>query len=50
MRGLASLVETVGRYKPVTKWLVYGGERRQLLDNSVHALPYLEALDELETL
>jgi predicted AAA+ superfamily ATPase len=46
-RGLASLAETVGRYKPVKNWLVYGGDRRQLLDNGVHVLPYLEALEEL---
>jgi predicted AAA+ superfamily ATPase len=46
-RDLASLVETVGRYKPVKNWLVYGGDRRQILDNGVHVLPYLEALEEL---
>ncbi len=47
-RGLSSLVETVGRYKPVRKWLVYGGEQRQLLENGVLVLPYREALAELE--
>jgi uncharacterized protein len=47
-RGLSSLTETVGRYKPVRKWVVYGGDRRQILDNGVHVLPYLEALQELE--
>jgi len=47
-RGLISLAETVGRYKPVRKWVLYGGDRRQLLDNGVRVLPYLEALDELE--
>lgn len=47
-RGLTSLAETVDRYKPVKKWLVYGGDRRQLLDNGVLVLPYLEALQELE--
>jgi uncharacterized protein len=46
-RGLFSLVDTVGRYKPVRLWLLYGGERRQLLDNGVHVIPYLEALEEL---
>jgi len=47
-RGLFSLMETVGSYKPVRKWVIYGGDRRQLLDNGVHVLPYLEALRELE--
>ena len=46
-RGLISLAETVGRYKPVTKWIVCMGDRRQLLDNGTHVLPYLKALEEL---
>ncbi len=46
-RGLFSLKETVGRYKPVKLWLIYSGERRQLLDNGVLVLPYLEALEDL---
>jgi predicted AAA+ superfamily ATPase len=47
-RGLFSLAETVGRYKPVNMWIVFAGDRRQLLGNRVHVLPYLEALAELE--
>ena len=46
-RGLLSLVETVRSYKPVRMWVIYSGERRQLLENGVHVLPYLEALEEL---
>lgn len=38
----------VRRYKPVTKWLILGGNRRQLLVNGVLVLPYLAALEELE--
>lgn len=48
-RGLFSLAETVGRYKPVQKWIVYTGSRRQLMDNGVHVLPYAEALASLES-
>ncbi len=46
-RGLASLAETVGRYKALKKWVIYTGDRRQLLENGVCVLPYLEALEEL---
>ena len=46
-RGLYSLAETIGRYKPLTKWIVYTGDRRQLLEKGVHVLPYLDALKEL---
>jgi predicted AAA+ superfamily ATPase len=46
-RGLFSLAETVGRYKPVTKWILYTGDRRQRMDNGALVLPYLEALEEL---
>ena len=46
-RGLASLAETVGRYKELKKWVIYTGDRRQLLENGVCVLPYLEALEEL---
>jgi predicted AAA+ superfamily ATPase len=46
-RGLFSLAETVGRYKPLKKWVLYTGDRRQLFDNGVHVLSYLEALEEL---
>jgi predicted AAA+ superfamily ATPase len=46
-RGLFSLEETVGRYKPLKKWVIYVGDRRQLFENGVHVLPYLDALEEL---
>lgn len=47
-RGLFSLAETVGRYKPVNKWIIYTGSRRQLMENGVHVLPYTEAIEDLE--
>jgi hypothetical protein len=46
-RGLFSLAETVGSYKPVTKWLVYTGDLRQLLGNGVFVPPYLDALENI---
>lgn len=46
-RGLSSLAETVGRYKPVRKWAVYRGDRRLVLHNGVNVYPYREALSEL---
>lgn len=47
-RGLFSLAETVGRYKPVKKWVVYRGETEQALDNGVRVYPYLTALAKLK--
>jgi predicted AAA+ superfamily ATPase len=49
-RGLISLSETVGRYKPLKKWIVYTGDRRQLFDNGIYAIPYPEALEDLRKL
>ena len=46
-RGLISLEQIIGRYKPLRKWIAYAGDRRQLFDNGVQALPYREALEEL---
>ncbi len=46
-RGLFSLAETVGRYKPLKKWVIYTGDRRQILENGVCVIPYTEALEEL---
>ena len=46
-RGLFSLGETVGGYKPVGMWIIYTGNRRQILENGVHVLPYKDALEEL---
>jgi predicted AAA+ superfamily ATPase len=46
-RGLISLEETVGRYKRLKKWVIYAGDRRQLFENGVHVLPYVDALEEL---
>jgi uncharacterized protein len=47
-RGLFSLAEVVGRYKPVKMWMTYTGDRMQLLDNGTQVLPYLEMLEELK--
>ncbi|MBN1569014.1 MAG: DUF4143 domain-containing protein [Acidobacteria bacterium] len=47
-RGLFSLAETVGRYKPVNKWVIYTGSRMQLMENGVHVFPYTEAMEALE--
>jgi ribosomal protein S16 len=44
----SSLAETVGRYKPVKKWVVYRGETEQVLDNGVRVYPYLTALARLK--
>jgi hypothetical protein len=38
------LAETIGGYKPIDKWIIYTGSQRQLLENGVHVLPYVEAL------
>ena len=46
-RGLLSLEQVIGRYKTFSKWIVYAGDRRQSLENSVQALPYSDALEEL---
>ena len=46
-RGLASFAEVVGRYKPVSKWVVIGGGRSQVFDNGVRIYPYQVALDAL---
>jgi predicted AAA+ superfamily ATPase len=46
-RGLFSLAETVGRYKPLRKWAVFRGDRRLVLDNGVKVFPHLEALSDL---
>ncbi len=47
-RGLFSLAETTGRYKPVNKWILYTGNRKQVLENGVHVFPYTEAIEALE--
>jgi len=46
-RGLFSLAEVVGKYKPLKKWLFYTGEQEQLLENGVRVLPYIKGLEEL---
>ncbi len=46
-RGLQSLQETVGKYKPFRGWIVYQGESRQKFDRGVFAIPFREALGEL---
>jgi len=47
LRGLASLAETVRRYKPLRKRVAYLGETRQLLEQDVEVLPYLDLLEML---
>jgi len=43
-RGLVSLAEMVPPSKPLRRWIVYRGERRQRFDNGVEAWPVFEAL------
>jgi uncharacterized protein len=46
-RGLFSLAEVVGKYKPLKKWLLCACEHEQLLENGVRVLPYIKGLEEL---
>jgi hypothetical protein len=46
-RGLFSLAEVVGKYKPLKKWLLCTCEQEQLLENGVRVLPYIKGLEEL---
>ena len=46
-RGLFSLADTIGKYKPLLKRVAYLGDTVQLLDNGVQVCPYLELLDEI---
>jgi uncharacterized protein len=46
-RGLFSLEETIGRYKPLVKRVAFLGERPQLLDNGVRVSPFLDLLEEV---
>jgi predicted AAA+ superfamily ATPase len=43
-RGLESLETLVKGHKPLRKWIVYRGERKQKFDNGVEVWPVLEAL------
>lgn len=47
LRGLASLAETVGRYKPVSRYVAYRGAEVQVFEPKVRALPYQDLLHEL---
>ena len=47
-RGLASLAEAIGRYKPLRRVIAYLGDARQRLDEEIEIYPYLELLHELE--
>ncbi|MBI2889724.1 MAG: ATP-binding protein [Nitrospirae bacterium] len=47
LRGLASLAEAVGRYKPVARLVAYRGADTQVFDPSVQVLPYLSLFREL---
>ncbi|MBI4521844.1 MAG: ATP-binding protein [Gemmatimonadetes bacterium] len=46
-RGLSSLGDTIGRYKPFHPRVAYLGETVRVLDNGVRVCPYLELLDEI---
>jgi predicted AAA+ superfamily ATPase len=46
-RGLFSLADTIGKYKPLLKRVAYLGETTQLLDNGVRVCPHLELLDDV---
>jgi uncharacterized protein len=46
-RGLLSLADTIGRYKPFHRRVAYLGETAQVLDNGVRVCPYLDLLDEI---
>jgi len=46
-RGLRSLAETVGRYKPFLGRIAYLGESRQRLEDDVEVFPYLDLLRDL---
>lgn len=46
-RGLLSLEQLVGRKKPLRKWIVYRGERRQRFESGVEVWPVIEALQAL---
>jgi predicted AAA+ superfamily ATPase len=43
-RGLQSLESLLGPRRPLQKWIIYRGQRRQKFDNGVVAWPVLEAL------
>ena len=49
LRGLASLAETVGRYKPVSRYVAYRGTETQVFEPKVRVLPYQDLLHELAT-
>jgi len=47
LRGLQSLEQTVGRYKPVRKRVAALVDRRRRLENRVEVVPYLDLLKDL---
>ena len=48
-RGLQSLAQTVGKYKPLKRWIAYLGDAAQKLENGVEVYPYRDLLDALRT-
>ena len=46
-RGLFSLEDSIGRYKPLRKRVAYWAETRQAMENGVEVLPYIELLEAL---
>ena len=47
LKGLSSLAEVVGRYKPFERIVAWTGTGRELHDPKVRVLPWLEVLREL---
>jgi uncharacterized protein len=46
-RGLQSLAETLGRYKPLRRWIAYRGDHPQVFDDGAEVLPYGQVLERL---
>jgi predicted AAA+ superfamily ATPase len=46
-RGLQSLAETLGRYKPLRRWIAYRGEHPQVFGDGAEVLPYGQVLERL---
>jgi predicted AAA+ superfamily ATPase len=48
LRGMLSLSEVIGKYKPFKKWIAYMGNSIQLFDPEISVIPYLEVLQKLK--
>lgn len=47
LRGLRSLGEITGTYKPLKKWIAYRGDSKQIFDTGETVFPYLDLLEAL---